>query len=60
MDNFTELVTRYCTPISSHLTLQQEIDSLMEQVETLTNERDRAIADCEVAEANLEKIRGIV
>ena len=60
MNNQVELIERFCTPTTVETTLLQQLDDLREQVETLTAERDAAIADLEKVESTLDAIRGLL
>ena len=60
MQNQAELIERFCTPTTVETTLLQQLDDLREQVETLTAERDAAIADLENVESTLAAIRGLL
>ena len=60
MQNQDELIERFCTPTTVETSLGKEIDDLREQVETLTAERDAAIADLETAQSTLDAIKGLL
>ena len=60
MNNQVELIERFCTPTTVETSPGKEIDALREQVETLTAERDAAIADLETAQSTLDAIKGLL
>jgi len=60
MNNQVELIGRFCTPTTVETSPWKEIDDLREQVETLTAERDAAIADLETAQSTLDAIKGLL
>jgi len=60
MNNQVELIERFCTPTTVETSPWKEIDDLREQVETLTAERDAAIADLETAQSTLDAIKGLL
>ena len=60
MNNQVELIEQFCTPTTVETSPEKEIDDLREQVETLTAERDAAIADLETAQSTLDAIKGLL